>query len=98
MVTDDRRSIATNAREAVIARPLGSRLIRDGWMLRLIDMALPFCCARCAAAEVRRVRKRAMKDDAEAEARMTVSCASEFEIHPSPDELDGDIRGAAQRV
>ena len=41
------------------------------------------------------MRKRAMKDDVEAEARMAVSRASEFEIHPSPDELDGDIRGAA---
>ena len=30
-----------------------------------IDMVLPFCCARCVAAEVRRVRKRAMKEDAE---------------------------------
>ena len=65
MMTDDRRSIATNAREAAIARPLGSRLVRDGWILRSIDMELPFCCARCAAAGVRRVRKRAMKDDAE---------------------------------
>ena len=98
MVKDERTSIATNAKDAAIARPLGRRLIRDCWVLRSIDMVLPFCCARCVAAEVRRVHKRAMKDDVKAEARMTVSRASEFEIHPSPDELDRDIGRAAQRV
>ena len=60
-----------------------AEVIRHGWILRLIDMETPVCCACCAAAEVRRVRKRAMKEDAQAEARMAVSRAAEQEITPA---------------
>ena len=46
--------------------PAYLRLFR---VLRSIDMVLPFCCARCVAAKVRRVHKRAMKDDVKVKAK-----------------------------
>ena len=66
---DERASIATNAKDAAIARPPGRQLICDFRVLRSIDMVLPFCCARCVAAKVRRVHKRAMKDDVKVKAK-----------------------------
>ena len=59
-------------RAAAPARLPWRRFFRVGLVSRSIDMALPFCCARLAAAGFRRVRKRAMKDEAKAESRMTL--------------------------